>query len=268
MLSARDRLEAMAPGPLFNTIRGLYRTAWKAPAWRFSPKRRASAARLDALRDRHRGERCFVIGNGPSLRQTDLSKLARERTFGLNRIYLKFDELGFATTYHVCVNRLVVEQCAREIEAVPCPKFIGWESRRAIRFTDDMVFLRSLAEPHFAADPRDGLWYGATVTFAAIQLAWWMGFDPVILIGVDHDFATKGPANATVVSGGDDPNHFDPRYFGKGFRWQLPDLEVSEMAYRIAQQHFQGGGRRILDATLGGKLRVFERVDYDGLFQA
>ena len=55
-------------------------------------------SRLEVYRDLHRGKRCFVIGNGPSLKQTDLSLLKNEFTFGLNRIYLLFPELGFTTT--------------------------------------------------------------------------------------------------------------------------------------------------------------------------
>ncbi len=36
----------------------------------------------------HHGQRCFIIGNGPSLQRTDLTKLKDEFTFGMNRIYL------------------------------------------------------------------------------------------------------------------------------------------------------------------------------------
>ncbi|MCI0854684.1 MAG: hypothetical protein J4N91_09695, partial [Chloroflexi bacterium] len=61
-----------------------------------------------AYRDRHRGERCFVIGNGPSLKQTDLSLLKEEFTFGMNRIYMIFAELGFSTTYFLAINTLVI----------------------------------------------------------------------------------------------------------------------------------------------------------------
>jgi hypothetical protein len=86
------------------------------------------------------------------------------------------------------------------------------------------------------------------------------------LIGVDHSFATQGPANTTVVSSGDDPNHFAANYFGKGFRWQLPDLEGSERAYLLARQAYADAGRRIVDATVGGKLTIFEKVSYADLF--
>jgi hypothetical protein len=83
---------------------------------------------------------------------------------------------------------------------------------------------------------------------------------------VDHNFATKGPAGMAITSQGDDPNHFSPNYFGKGFRWELPDLETSEQGYRLARQAYETAGRQVLDATIGGKLTLFPKVDYDSLF--
>jgi len=98
-----------------------------------------------------------------------------------------------------------------------------------------------------------------------MQLAYFMGFKQVILIGVDHSFTTKGTANTTVVSTGDDPNHFHPGYFVKGFRWQLPDLETSEIGYALAKEAYQKDGREILDATVGGKLQIFPKVNFDSI---
>ena len=57
---------------------------------------------------------------------------------------------------------------------------------------------------------------------------------------MDHNFVTQGPANQAVVSQGDDPNHFSPNYFGAGFKWQLPDLEGSERAYRLSPRQAYG----------------------------
>ena len=93
-----------------------------------------------------------------------------------------------------------------------------------------------------------------------------MGFETVILIGVDHNYTTQGQPNTTITSQGDDPNHFNPNYFGKGFRWQLPDLETSERGYRLAQNTYEAAGRQVIDATVGGKLQIFPKVDYDSLF--
>ncbi len=235
--------------------------------WRreLDPKHRASQRRLIAMKDKHLGERCFIIGNGPSLRKTDLSLLNGEVTFGLNRIYLLFEQLGFATTYYVAVNRLVIEQCAQEIICLPCPKFISWGAKELVDFTPDLVFLQGRKCAGFYRDVTEGVWEGATVTYVAMQIAFHMGFQRVILVGVDHSFATKGKPNTTVVSQGDDPNHFDPKYFGQGFRWQLPDLETSELAYRIAKYEFERDNREIVDATIGGRLEVFRKVDYNAL---
>jgi hypothetical protein len=232
------------------------------------PWGKRSRSLLTEMKDSRRGKRCFIIGNGPSLRQTDLSKLRNESTFGMNRFYLMFPELGFQTTYFVAVNYLVIKQCASDLLALPMPKFFPWGTRRDLpEVTGNTVFMNtSCPKREFTADVRHPLWTGATVTFAALQLAYHLGFDEVILIGVDHSFASKGPAGKIVTSEGDDPNHFAANYFGKGFRWQLPDLETSEISYRLAREAYEKAGRKVLDATIGGKLTIFPKVDYSSLF--
>ncbi|HWQ46194.1 MAG TPA: 6-hydroxymethylpterin diphosphokinase MptE-like protein [Longilinea sp.] len=270
MSKVKDTLKRILPAPVLHfaadTLNAVRRSNdW--PAATFHPWRRDTVSRLALLKDKYRGERCFIIGNGPSLRNTDLSKLKDEYTFGLNRIYLMFPELGFKTTFLLSVNDLVIEQCAAEIQALPIPKFVSWRSRTVLQPADDLYFLyTTYTGAKFSKDARGRLWEGATVTYAALQVAFFMGFEKVILIGVDHNFATKGQPNTTVVSQGDDPNHFAPGYFGKGFRWQLPDLETSEIAYRMAREAYEKDGRQVLDATIGGKLTVFPKVPYDSLF--
>lgn len=263
-------LERAFPPPLWNAMRAArdgVRHAGMWPMARWHPWRRASIRKLAALKDIHPGERCFIIGNGPSLRQTDLSLLKDEYTFSLNRFYLMFPELGFTTSYFLSVNDLVIEQCAEEIRRLPMPKFLSWRARKFLHPTEDTIFLHTTyTGPKFARDARSRLWEGATVTYVALQLAFHMGFSPVILIGVDHSFKTRGKPNTTVVSQGEDPDHFHPAYFGKGFRWQLPDLETSERAYRMAREAYLEVGREVLDATIGGKLTIFPKVDYASLF--
>lgn len=223
-----------------------------------------SMERLSAFKDKHRGERCFIIGNGPSLNKMDLSYLKDEITFGVNKIYLLFDKLGFSTTYYVSINGLVIEQCAADIEKIKCPKFIKWEHRGYFPSAPETIFLRSRGVPGFYPDPdKEGLWEGGTVTYVNMQLAYFMGFSKVILIGVDHSFKNTDSPNKVVISEGDDTDHFDPDYFGKGFKWQLPDLETSEKAYRLAKEVYESSGRSIVDATQGGKLDIFEKVKYE-----
>ena len=238
------------------------------PAAYLHPWRRESRRRLASLKDSHKGERCFVVGNGPSLKNTDLSKLKDDFCIGMNRIFLAADELGFCPNILVCVNDLVVEQSVEEFNNLQMPKFFSWRARKWLKMDPWSHFIyTSYTSPKFSKDVTRRVWEGATVTNVCLQLAYHMGFSEVILIGVDHSFATKGKPNTTIQSQGDDPNHFSAAYFGKGFRWQLPDLETSELGYRMARQAYEQSGRRILDATIGGKLDIFEKVDYLSLFE-
>ena len=187
----------------------------------------------------------------------------------MNRIYLLFDQIPFKPTYFVSINELVLKQFSDEISQLTMPKFINWNTRADFDVNDkSIMFLKDTLKltDEFSTDLTGRIFSGGTVTFVALQIAYYMGFDNVILIGVDHSFSTKGDPNAVVVSEGDDPDHFDPTYFGRGFRWQLPDLETSEMAYRLARLHFARAGRHILDATVGGKLDVFPKVRFEDLF--
>jgi hypothetical protein len=264
-------IKRVTPAPLLNLGKNIY--DWllrlpQVPDAYLHPWRKESRRRMLRFKNAHIGERCFIIGNGPSLKQTDLAKLRDEFTFGMNRIYLLFAELGFTTTYFVSINDLVIEQCAVELAELPLPKFIAWRSNRHFKqLPDDLIFLyTTYTGPKFAHDMTRRIWEGATVTNVALQLAFYMGFAQVILIGVDHHFASKGEPNSTVVSAGDDPDHFSAGYFGKGFRWQLPDLSTSEIAYARAREAYSNAGRQVLDATVGGKLKIFPKVDYNSLF--
>ena len=274
MADIRQRIKSLFPPAVWRPIsdtRYALRRAVQYPAAYLHPWRRESIARLAALKDIHRGRRCFIIGNGPSLKVTDVSKLKDEFTFGMNRIYLAFDDWGFKTSYLVCVNSLVIEQVYRDFQLLEIPKFFSWRSRKSLypsgepdEFTH-FLFTTYTGEK-FATDVRERVWEGATVTFACLQLAFHMGFEQAILIGVDHSFVEKGDPNTTIVSQGDDLSHFDPKYFGKGFRWQLPDLDTSEQGYWLARQSYQAAGRQVVDATIGGHLQIFPKVDYESLF--
>lgn len=264
MQKIRTTAKEILPEPVvtgIKTVRGRINRAYQQVTWHFSLSGWRNYKALSQYQDIHRGERCFIIGNGPSLNETDLKPLAKEMTFGLNRIYLLFEDIGFSTTYYLATNRLVLEQFGSDIERLSIPKFIRWECKHLMRQTPNLMYIRRLP-PSFSQDIRQGAWGGATVTYVALQLAYYMGFQQVILIGVDHSFATQGQPHSEVVSTNEDLNHFSPDYFGKGVRWHLPDLKTSEEAYRLAKQYYEADNRTILDATIGGKLEVFPKIPY------
>jgi FkbM family methyltransferase len=218
---------------------------------------------IQDLRGTFSGERCFIIGNGPSLKQTDLTLLQNEFTFGLNRIYLNYDAMGFEPTFYCCVNPNVIDQFAADIDRLNSVKFVTEYAANLLKNHWNTFFLKSIPEICFNEDLSNLQWHeGWTVTYCAMQAAFHLGFSEVILVGVDHNFKDAGEPNKAVTAIGSDVNHFHPNYFGAGVVWQYPDLERSEQSYRLAKEIYERNDRRILDATVGGNLRIFPKVNY------
>ena len=267
------RAKSWVPYPMWRLLTGpywwWYNRARHRLAGALSPRLAESAKLVVEMKDRHQGERCFILGNGPSLSHTDLSFLRNEITFGLNRIYLNFEQMGYSTTYYLAVNSLVIEQCAQEILSLNMPRFVTWRARRWLARDPQVVFIDTdYTEPAtFSKDISGRVYEGSTVTYVALQLAYHLGFEQVVLVGVDHSFQATGQPNAIVISEGDDSDHFSPDYFGKGFLWQLPDLAASERAYTMAREAFEADGRSIIDATIDGKLQTFPKTEYSELFK-
>lgn len=260
----------------------------REPAWRKVMRRLryASARRgLPLTRNERRirqfhnsaaGNRVFVIGNGPSLRETDLRPLKDEITIGTNSIFLNRENMGFDVTHYVVEDYLVAEDRTDEIVAMTGPtKWFGNYLRYAIPAAPDTLWTnisvdyREFREwPKFGRDLGRIAFVGGTVTYVCIQLAYYLGASEVILIGVDHSYVVPDdePLDGnTLTSTRDDVNHFHSDYFGAGKRWHLPKVERMELSYVRAREVFAHDGRKIVNATKGGMLEVFERVDYDEL---
>lgn len=231
-----------------------------------SDRGRRSARWLRAHHNRYAGKRAFIIGNGPSLRSMDLTPLENEFTFGLNRIYLKFPDMGFATTFLLASEQNVIEQFGADMAKSDSQVLLSHRFAKNVTLPAATLTFLSRRSRVFGTDPLFwGFHDGNTITYTAMQMAFYFGFHEVILIGVDHSFKFEGEPGAVVVSRADDPNHFDPSYFGDGIVWKLPNLPMSEVSYHMARHHYERNGRRILDATVGGQLTVFPKADWEGI---
>ena len=197
----------------------------------------------------------------------NLSFLKDEMTIGLNKIYLGFMKFNFYPLYYVCVNENVLRQSVEEIQNLNCVKFLSNRCQEHFK-ADALTHIISTHNPphRFCGDITQGLEEGWTVTFAALQVAYFLGFKTVIIIGMDHDFKYQGGPNESRIMRGADPNHFSPDYFADGQAWDNPDLIHSEESYRIARQVFESDGRQIIDATLDGKCQIFPKAHYKTLF--
>ena len=229
--------------------------------WDLNPLSWSSREKIDRWHNKHLGKRAVIVCNGPSLLKTDFSLLKDVFTFGLNKINLLFDKSDFRPSCIVSVNKLVLEQNANFYNETDVPLFLDKEARTLVKNRSNVAFLYPSPMLSFARDCGMAVYQGYTVTNVALQLAFHMGFNEVALIGADHTFATKGRANKTVSSGEKDFSHFDPKYFAGGVKWQLPDILQSEVSYNLARDVYEAHGRRVLNATDGGELGIFNRIE-------
>lgn len=215
-----------------------------------------------SYKDKHTGERCVIIGNGPSLNQTNLGLLENEITFGLNKVFLLFPKVTFRPTYVVSYVPDVVAQCKEQFTSLPMPLFVSKEARALLsERTFETHQFGALKRFCFSLSPPTEICVGHTVTYVTMQLAFYMGFRQVILIGMDHDFGYDGPPDTWhVVDKPTKARHFVDDYFAPGQTWQAPNLKMAEAHYALAKAVYDHFRREIIDCTVKGKLQIFRKL--------
>ena len=222
--------------------------------------------KIKQFKNIHNGKRCFIIANGPSLKNTDLSLLKNEITIGMNRIYLLED---LKPTYIAVADIDVqLKQFVQEYDDLEIPKFFPWEVRKLFTFKKNLMYYKTKFSQKFCADFENLVGSGKSVTYICIELAFYMGFSEVILIGKDHSYSVdqKGVPGTRIKSNGKESNHFISGYYKEGMKWTIPNFAEEEYTYYLAREAYEKNNRKISDATIGGKLEIFEKVDYYSLF--
>ncbi len=209
------------------------------------------------------------MGNGPSLLRADLDSLAEDVTIVSNANYLIWDQLNYVPTVLTVEDRLVVEDRATELSSLKGVLLLfPFEFRPMLGPADvNKIYVNFHRHfrgfPRFSTDFRRRVFWGGTVSFLNLQLAHYLGCNPIILIGFDHSYQLPPDRKPGYVieSKGADVNHIHPDYFGRGYRWHDPQLARMEVSYRCARRVLDDLGVQVLNATDGGRLEVFERIE-------
>lgn len=229
------------------------------------------------LKNKYKGKRIFIIGNGPSLNKMPLYLLEGEYTISFNRFNLMFERLNWLPNFYMVTDDLVIKDMYSQInqEILPLVEYAFFpdihpsnvEFSKYISHRDNVHWL-NMDQPQFRADlPYCGI--NKTVVNGAIQVVAYMGFTEIYLIGVDMTFAdqkVKKLNSRNWEAAEKDPNHFDPRYFGKGLKYHNPTVHEMLEKFEEGREFFANRGVKIFNAGYGGKLEVFPRVDFDSLF--
>lgn len=210
-----------------------------------------------------KNKRIFIIATGPSIRLEDLELLDKnhELTMGMNGVYYLFSDTEWRPTYYVVSDGRAIreydENCKRD--AMPkTEKFLSdnyldfWKESR----DETYHCFRQEQQPYhlqFSEDCAECVYAGSTVVYACLQLASYMGAKELYLLGCDFSFSKD-------MTAGD--NHC---YKKKDVEYAF-DFEHVTKAYEKAKEYADKHGIKIYNATRGGKLEIFERVDFDSLF--
>lgn len=223
--------------------------------------------KLKDVKNIHAGERCFIVCTGPSLTFDDLNKLneSGEYTFGLNTIFKIFDKTNWRPDYYVVFDNQVYNEIRDipEFKAIE-NKFLSDYFFLDGSFPDDCyVFPNENYENavhdvrRFSDDIYIAVHMGYTVVFSAMQIAAYMGFKEIYLIGCDADYTNKNGSHHVA---------------GTEYKNEKKVVVRKELysrvmqTYETAKQYCDKHGIKIYNATRGGKLEVFPRMDFDSLF--
>jgi hypothetical protein len=249
-----------------------YLNAMKFYLWQQTKQGKANRQKLWDLKDCYHNRRCFILGNGPSLMQTDLTALKNELTIGSNGLFLIFDQMGYKPTFLTVEDPLVAEDRSTALNAISGTiKIFPFDLKYCLQQDPHTIYINFIRGyknfPLFSKNFNKKAYWGGTVSFLNLQLAYYIGCKTIYLIGFDHNYTIKDKIeNNIIYSKTKDENHFHPDYFGPGFRWHDPKVWKMEAGYKAAKKILAENDIKIFNATAGGKLEVFERKKFEVIF--
>ncbi|MTJ16847.1 MULTISPECIES: 6-hydroxymethylpterin diphosphokinase MptE-like protein [unclassified Dolichospermum] len=241
-----------------------------------------NSSEIKRLRNIHKGERCVIVGMGPSLKIEDLEKLKGTITFACNKVFLAYEKTNWRPNYYTVSDVLIAKNSSEEIALTLQQSkgiFPEWV-RHCLPENNDILWIPVAEKKEYF--PGSGVGFsinlengiqpgGCTVLYDQIQIAFHMGFSEVILIGVDFyysglkktgEFSEQGE----IVTSTGDVNHFHKDYLRPGESSTVPKIEEQKIAYRVAKKVFEDSGRKLINGSRKTFLEELERGDFDELF--
>jgi hypothetical protein len=284
------RREGWSGIPRQGTIKLLSSVAWITDTWAkrlqqsggvYNAEDKALLARNEVFRNRHLGKRCFVIGNGPSLGSQDLSPLANEITLVMSGFWKHPMVARWQPTYYFFADPLFFDG------SEPMRKFFA-DLRSHIHSTTFFVPLsaKKVVEElallpleqtffvFFQASLKDRLAGRPDFTTSvpgvqsvsqmAIMVAMYFGCSPIYLLGLDHDWLAQRGMDRHFYEGKTIEGHPVAHGDLDRFSYKSDLVAVLDLwnGYENIQSVAASRGVNIVNATCGGFLDVFPRVEY------
>ncbi|MEG1836467.1 MAG: 6-hydroxymethylpterin diphosphokinase MptE-like protein [Synergistaceae bacterium] len=218
---------------------------------------------LKKFKDIHLGDRCFIVGTGPSLNIEDLNLLCNEYTFSVNSIYKTFDKTEWRPTYYLVQDEDVYRfRETEQIASVPCKaRFYGDTliryagNEHQIYYPLNLLPMRdNYLNNGFSDDAYLEVVDGCSVIYSAMQIAVYMGFKQIYLLGCDCDYGQP------ICHFMDESNPKHP------LLTPPPNMtEIMNRSYLGAKKFADKSDVNIYNSTRGGKLDLFKRISLDSV---
>lgn len=237
-----------------------------------------SARRIVQLKGRFAGKTCVVIGNGPSLRVSDLEQLQQSYTFGVNKIYDLYPITKWRPSFYVMQDFKMMKAIFQEAEYATRTSSLRFFNARILEQspfcipTDPEDFYFKLKNqwkedpkrnaPSFSEDISVCTYEGYTVLYSVLQIAVYMGFSRIYLLGVDHRYSVPCQEGGTL-SGTSAKDYFPGYRPIKDALLNAPRMDRSTIAYAAAKAYCDAHRIRVFNATRGGCLEIFPRIPFE-----
>lgn len=214
-------------------------------------------------KNRFADKRCFVIGNGPSLTVSDLELLNGELCFGTNAIYELFDKTSWKPFFYVCIDPEVLKECCREICRLNIEHIFLVFQGRVLQEKINYLLLNH----HFVLNkygyhlrkveenPAKGISMAHSVSITCLELAIYMGFKEIYLLGMDHE----NPSS-----------HAKGMHQREQFETAFKQIKMQEITrdFTLIREYAESKGVRIVNVTRGGNLQVFPKKELEAILSA
>lgn len=228
--------------------------------------------------NKHLGERCFIIGNGPSLNKEDLDFIKDEVSFASNKIYKIFSETTWRPKYYCIQDGPLLSNMSEEImsplnssEKTFIRMSLQSKVSKKLKKTKKILYV-PVVEPYykenkvnFSYKVNNFIYDGWTVTYMAMQIAVYMGFKKIYLLGVDHSFPFEKKIDGSIVevNGVDKAHFYETNEKDNKIKLHRSNFkEIVDLAYNEAERVSSESKKfKIYNSTKGGKLEIFERIN-------
>lgn len=227
---------------------------------------------MKKIHNKHLGESCFVIGNGPSLSAADLSTLYDMNidTFAVNRIMKIFPQTEWRPTYYLNTDPVLIRDIIPVVEELPSEKFIPLQNRyyHNIKVKGAHYFFRNdkreKDQPDgFGLDCTEQVNMRGTVTIACIQLAIHMGYRHIYLLGIDHNFDKIITENGEVIIDPSVKNYFCEGYDDDVSNEVTHNIGTTTKAYHDVRSFCDKNDIEVINASRFTKLDAFPTLSFE-----